>query len=104
MGTSERGLLVETPLVPEERRALAVHCAEEMQLGFPLLIDGMDDAVEAAYAAWPERLYLVDVDGTLVYRGDKGPEGFAPEQLGTVLEELTSFYAGTLVSPPPPPR
>jgi type I thyroxine 5'-deiodinase len=93
MGTPERSLLIETPLLFEERRALAEQCAAEMQLGFPMLIDGMDDAVDAAYAGWPERLYLVDVDGTLVYRGDKGPGGFHPEELGKVLEELASFYA-----------
>jgi hypothetical protein len=96
MDAPERGLLVETPLVFEERVALARRCAAEMELGFPLLVDGMDDAVEAAYAAWPERLYLVDLDGTIVYRGEPGPDGFLPDELEGVLEELVSFYEGTL--------
>ena len=101
MGAPERGLLVETPLTLDERRALASQCASDMQLAFPLLVDGLDDAVEAAYAAWPERLYLVDLDGTLVYRGDKGPEGFNPEQLSTVLEEMAQFYGEALEAPAP---
>lgn len=96
MGSPERGLLVETPLSPEERLALARRAAAEMELGFPLLVDGLDDAVDAAYAAWPERLYLVDRDGIIVYRGEKGPEGFLPDEFALVLDELVRFYAGTL--------
>jgi hypothetical protein len=93
MGSPERGLLVEDPLTLAERRALAERCAADMQLSFPVLVDGMDDAVEAAYAAWPERLYLVDIDGTVLYRGEKGPQGFDPAGFGRVLEEVARFYA-----------
>src|SRR5262245_54344901 len=96
MDAPERGLFVETPQTKEERLALARRCAEEMELGFPLLVDGLGDEVEGAYAAWPERLYLVDVDGTIVYRGEKGPDGFLPEQLGEVLDEVVRFYGETL--------
>jgi hypothetical protein len=92
----ERGLLVENPLTHAERLALARRCEADMQLGFPFLVDRMDDAVERAYAAWPERLYLVDVDGTVVYRGGKGPMDFRPEELGGVLEELADFYGWEL--------
>ena len=91
-GSPERALLVEDPLTLAERHALAQRCTEEMRLPFPLLVDGMDDAVEAAWAAWPERLYLVDADGTVIYRGEKGPQGFDPEGLGQVLAEVVSFY------------
>lgn len=96
MDSPERGLLVETPLVLEERLALARRCAQEMDLRFPFLVDGLDDAVDSAYAAWPERLYLVDLDGTVVFRGEKGPEGFRTDELEVVLDELVRFYEGTL--------
>lgn len=101
MGTPERSLLVETPLDLGERTTLAQRCASEMELGFPLLVDGMDDAVEAAYAAWPERLYLVDLDGSVVYRGEPGPDGFDPDELAGVLDELVRFY-GELPEPDRP--
>jgi len=96
MGSPERCLLVEDPLTDEERLEIARRCEHEMGVTFPVLVDHVDDAVNQAYAAWPERLYLIDVDGTVVYRGDKGPEGFRPDELGVLLEELTSFYEGTL--------
>jgi acetyl esterase len=34
-----------------------------MKLSIPCLLDGMDDAVEKAYAGWPDRLYIVDAEG-----------------------------------------
>jgi type I thyroxine 5'-deiodinase len=92
MGSPERGLLVEDPLTFDERLELARTCERQMSLGVPVVVDGMDDAVSQAYAAWPERLYVVDVDGTVVYRGGKGPMGFAPDEMGKVLEELAGFY------------
>ena len=45
-----------------------------------MVVDRIDDAVEQAYAAWPERLYLVDLDGTVLYKG-KGPMDFDPDEL-----------------------
>src|SRR5262245_9993119 len=96
MDSPERKLLIEEPLTDDERLALARTCERDLHPGFPVAVDGIDDAVNEAYAAWPERLYLVDVDGTVVYRGGKGPMGFKPEELEGVLAELSAFYAGTL--------
>ena len=98
-GTPERRLFIEDPITPEERLALARRCEGEMRLGFPVVVDGLDDAVNTAYAAWPERLYLVDVDGTIVYQGGKGPMDFRPEEFEAVVGELASFYEGTLQAP-----
>lgn len=93
MGSPERRLFVEDPVTFEERLVLARQCEEEMGLAFPTLVDGLDDSVSAAYAAWPERLYLVDVDGSIAYQGDVGPDGFRPEQLGRVLERCSEVWA-----------
>ena len=92
MGSPERQLLIEDPRTDEERLALARRAQGELALPWPMLVDRMDDAVNQAWAAWPERLYVVDVDGTVVYRGGKGPRDFAPDELGAVLEELAPFY------------
>ena len=39
------------------------------------------------YAAWPTRLYLVGLDGRVVYAGGLGPYGFRPAALGKASEE-----------------
>ena len=47
----------------------------------PALVDDLDDAVSVAYAAWPDRLYLVDLEGRIAYHGGRGPFGFDPDGL-----------------------
>ena len=93
VGTPERHLFVEDPITFEERLALAQQCEQEMGLGYPMLVDDLDDVVNSAYSAWPERLYLVDLDGTLIYRGERGPEGFLPDELDKVLERCSPAWA-----------
>ena len=47
----------------------------------PLAIDTIDDRTEKAYAGWPERFYIVDRQGTIVYKGGPGPFEFHPEEV-----------------------
>ena len=54
----------------------------------PALVDDVDDAVNSAYSAWPDRLYLVDVDGRIAYQGGRGPFGFAPDELEVAIRSL----------------
>ena len=54
----------------------------------PTLVDGMDDAVMTAYAAHPDRMYLVGVDGRVVYAGGRGPWGFKPAELKRAIDEV----------------
>ena len=39
----------------------------------------MENSVNKAYSAQPDRLYLVGKDGTIAYAGEKGPRGFDPD-------------------------
>ncbi len=55
-------------------------CMLKMALEIPALVDEMDDAVAGAYAAMPERLYLVGRDGLIAYQGGMGPMFFRPEE------------------------
>ena len=61
-------------------------CLTKMALeGIPAVVDGMDNAVAKAYAAAPDRLYLIAKDGTVAYQGRRGPFGFLPDELGEAI-------------------
>jgi len=78
------------PKTIEERRSVAGECEDALQYGIRTYVDEMDDAVNKAYAAWPTRLYLLGIDGRVVYHGGLGPFDFHPAKLKTAIEEYLS--------------
>ena len=60
-----------------ERCAVAQKLTKDKKLTIPCLIDNMDNVADAAYHAWPDRVFLIRTDGMLavavcipeVYRG-----------------------------------
>lgn len=76
------------PKTIEERREIAAMCEVALQYGIRTYVDEMDDAAMSAYAAWPERLYLIDTDGRVVYASKPGPSGFKPAELKDALDGL----------------
>ncbi len=71
-------------LQPNSLDARAEVCEEmctKLELTIPAVIDTLDDAVNKAYSAWPDRLYLVGADGKIAYKGGPGPAGFKPLEL-----------------------
>lgn len=64
----------------EERVEVGRSCMLKLALEPPALVDEMDDAVARAYAAMPERLYLVGSDGQIAYKGGMGPMFFRPDE------------------------
>ena len=83
-----RGNGIYDPKTIEERRKVAGMCEVSMGYGIRTYVDEMDDAVMTAYAAWPERLYLIGEDGRVVYAGGRGPWGFKPVGLKEAIEDL----------------
>lgn len=51
------------------------------------VVDDADNRVNAAYASWPERLVIVDVEGKIAYKGAPGPWGFKPSEVEQWLEK-----------------
>ncbi len=47
----------------------------------PLLVDDLDDRVGHAYSGMPDRMYLIDREGRVAYKGGRGPFGFKPGEL-----------------------
>ena len=80
--------IVEDPKTQDERDAVAQVCMTKLEMEeLPSVVDGMDDAVNQAYGGWPDRLYLVDVDGKVAYKGGRGPFGFTPNDLEDAIRE-----------------
>ncbi len=52
----------------------------------PILLDDVDDAVASAYGGWPDRLYLIGRDGRIAFQGERGPDGFKPEELAAAIQ------------------
>ena len=59
-----------------EREAVATTCRLDLHLSIPVLVEEMNNAIDAAYGAAPERLYLIGVDGRVAYHGGAGPHFF----------------------------
>jgi hypothetical protein len=65
----------------DERRGIAKACCERMEVGMPTVVDDMNNTVDALYAAWPERMFILDTGGRVAYAGKRGPWGFKPEEV-----------------------
>jgi len=60
----------------ETRAELAEFCALQLDMRMPMLLDDMSNEVDTLYAALPERLYVLDKNGTVFFRGIMGSRGF----------------------------
>ena len=76
------------PQTLEVRRQVARSCAEGLDLSLPTLLDDMSNTADRIFQGWPERIYALSPEGRVVYQGGKGPFGFDPEDLATVVEGL----------------
>ncbi len=79
------GIEVPQPAAFPDRLELARACCERLGLTVPLLLDTMENDADRAFSAWPERLFVVDRGGCVLYHGGKGPYGFDPDELGGFL-------------------
>lgn len=82
------------PQTIQERRAAAGQCETALAYGIRTYVDEVDDRVNIAYAAWPTRLYLVGMDGLIIYAGGLGPYGFKPNELQDAIDRY--LFAQTI--------
>ena len=85
---------VREPRTDDERARLAGTCAVDLELGMPIVVDRMDNAVASTYGGWPDRLYLLAADRTVVYQGGEGPFGFKPEELEQAIDRELKQLGG----------
>jgi len=83
------------PTTFAEREALSKVLVERLKYRLPVAIDGMDNAADKAFAAWPERIYVIGRGGRIVYKGGMGPFHFDPEEAEKTLAEYLSVPGRT---------
>jgi hypothetical protein len=83
----QQQILYAQPKTEAERAEVAGACQIAMGLEMTMLLDEMTNEVDAAWAALPERLYLVDAAGRIAWRGGPGPFGFDPGAWERAIEE-----------------
>lgn len=69
-------VLYDQPKTMDQRATVAQACVLHLGLAMPTLLDDMNNSTDVAYSALPERLYVIDSGGRIVYRSDPGPYGF----------------------------
>jgi type I thyroxine 5'-deiodinase len=79
------GVCYKQPKTTQQRLAIANDFVKRFKFPIPLLVDPIENPANAVYAGWPERLYVIDEHGTIVYKGEPGPFGFHPEEVETWL-------------------
>ena len=77
------------PKTLEQRLIIANDFTKRFKFPLPFGIDDMSNAANDAYAAWPERLYIIDESGRIAYRGGMGPFNYNPAE---VREWLAARY------------
>ena len=72
----------------DERCAVADTCVTKLNLKIPAVVDDLENSTEAAYTAWPDRLYVIDSGGRVAYKSQPGPYGFKPEGVAATLKRV----------------
>ena len=74
----------------DEREEAAQSCTIGMHLSIPILVEEMDNSIDEAYSAAPERLYLIGKDGKVVYHGGAGPHFVDLDELDEAIQKMES--------------
>lgn len=93
-GNSVEGLEVNAATTMDEKLELAELCTTNGDLNLPTVLDELDNAVEIAYAAFPDRIYVLDADGIVRYKTATGPFGWDVGEATAALEEVLAGATG----------
>ena len=69
----------------------------DLGIEFPAIIDDLENHTDEAYTGWPDRLYLIDKKGRLLFKSQPGPWGFEPEKLAEHLARLLPDIAAPVL-------
>ncbi len=89
MGSNLRDNVVfASPRSSGERGSVAESCVRNLHIQIPALLDDFGNSTEHAYTGWPDRLYVIDRNGRVVYKSRPGPFGFHPSEMEASLGSL----------------
>jgi type I thyroxine 5'-deiodinase len=73
------------PRTLEDRLTIARDFVKRFEYHIPMLVDRITNDADEIYAGWPERLYVIDENGRVAYKGKVGPFGYNPDDLDAWL-------------------
>ena len=82
----QEGILYRQHQTFDEREAVAHACSLDLHIPLPILVEEIDNVIDEAYGAAPERLYVIGVDGRVAYQGGAGPHFFDLEAWERAIE------------------
>jgi len=98
------GVTTAQPRTYDERAQIAQKCGKLLGLGFPMLVDTIDDIAGNRYSGMPGRLYVIDREGKVAFKSGRGPYLFKPAELEQalvlLLQERAPEPPQAQVSPP----
>ena len=84
-GNIKDNVVLASPKNEEERAYVAGACVRKLGIKLPAVLDEFGNSTEQVYTGWPDRLYLIDVQGRVAYKSKPGPFGFHPDELRAAL-------------------
>ena len=85
---SRDGVLFTQPKTFQARCSVATAFLKDRKVTIPCLLDDMNATAQNAYSAWPERIYVIDIDGKIARKGNPGPWGFSVSDAEKNLEKI----------------
>src|SRR5437588_172572 len=89
-----------SPKSLDERGSVAESCVRNLHIEIPALVDDFRNSTETAYTGWPDRLYMIDRDGRILFKSKPGPFGFHPEEMEPYLKRLVRPLGEAYNQPP----
>jgi hypothetical protein len=75
------GVDIAQPTDERLRVKAARDCRRKLGLGWPMVVDTMDDRFGILYSGMPDRIHLLDARGRVACKSGRGPFGFKPDEL-----------------------
>ncbi len=82
------GVLFASPRSDDDRTSTAQACVRNLGIRIPAVLDHIDNRTERAYTGWPDRIYVIDRNGRIVFKSAPGPYGFSMGELERLLPDI----------------